>query len=479
VAFTASGTNPTKYQGTTNVDVLVKTPQDNNYIVYADKGNDAIDINSSTKSEITNASVYGQDGADKIEGESTKFISSHMQGGKGNDTITFGEFNSSRIYGGKDNDTISVTRLVDSTVQGSDGTDKIGTADVGFKVLNSAVYGGADNDSIYVGTLTGATVQGSLGSDTIQMATGDAILSKINGGGDNDSITIDSNVGEINKGSTLNGNKGADRITVETSVIIDEITVFGGSGNDNITITDSQTTISGDKGEDTIDSGTGTKVSVSGGIAGDTITLKGDTGTTQTVNGDEGVDTIVLGTTNSAGGATVMQGRTDSAAATLISGNSAGGDLITLEQTITFGGEVDVITDYVSSTDSLGLELTTSSTNISYFGATPTADATSVSYKDLVAGTTLEWQSTMDAGQTTVISGTFSETADTFVIGNEDTDNDLLVIQGNGSAITANTSMVVIVNAGTDTANTANSQFAAFGATTASAALTEYVNYIA
>jgi hypothetical protein len=475
VAFTASGTNPTKYQGTTNVDVLVKTPQDNNYIVYGDKGNDAIDINSSTKSEITNATVYGQDGEDKIEGAETKFISSHIQGGKDGDTISFGEFNSGKIYGGKGADTIGVTRLVESTLQGSDGADAIGTLNTGFKVLNSAVYGGADNDSIYVGTLTGATVQGSLGNDTIQMATGDSILSKINGGGDNDSITIDANVGEINKGSTLNGNKGADQIIVETTVIIDEITVFGGSGNDNITITDSQTTISGDLGEDTINSGTATKVSVSGGVGNDKIDANPTGTNTQSVNGNAGVDTVELG---AAGLTTVMQGRTDSAVATLISGNSAAGDKILADQVITFGGEVDVINNYDSTTDSLGLELTTTQTNISYFGVDPTTDDTAKSYKDMVVDADgLEWQSTIQAGQTTVISGLYSETTDKFTIGTEDDDIDLLIIQGNGSSLLANTSMVVLQAVGSDAAN--NAAYANFGASTTAADLTEYVTYVA
>jgi hypothetical protein len=351
----------------------------------------------------------------------------------------------------------------------------IGVADSGFKVLNSAVYGGADNDKIYVATLTGATVQGSLGNDTIQMATGDAILSKINGGGDNDTITIDSNVGEINKGSTLNGNKGSDQITVETTVVIDEITVFGGSGNDNITITDSQTTISGDLGEDTIKSGTAAKVSVTGGEGNDQITGEAAAGNAQSLNGNTGVDTVTLG---AAGSTTVMQGRTESAAATLISGNSDAGDLISKEQTITFGGEVDLIKAYDAATDSLGLELTTTGTNVSYFGVDPTSTATAVSYKDLVKDTDgLEWQSTIQAGQTTVISGLYSEANDEFVIGVEDEDIDLLVIQGNGSKITANTGMVVIKGVGTGIEG--DLTFQGFGATTDAATLTEYVAFTA
>jgi hypothetical protein len=307
------------------------------------------------------------------------------------------------------------------------------------------------------------------------MATGDSILSKINGGGDNDSITIDANVGEINKGSTLNGNKGADQIIVETTVIIDEITVFGGSGNDNITITDSQTTISGDLGEDTINSGTATKVSVSGGVGNDKIDANPTGTNTQSVNGNAGVDTVELG---AAGLTTVMQGRTDSAVATLISGNSAAGDKILADQVITFGGEVDVINNYDSTTDSLGLELTTTQTNISYFGVDPTTDDTAKSYKDMVVDADgLEWQSTIQAGQTTVISGLYSETTDKFTIGTEDDDIDLLIIQGNGSSLLANTSMVVLQAVGSDAAN--NAAYANFGASTTAADLTEYVTYVA
>jgi hypothetical protein len=305
------------------------------------------------------------------------------------------------------------------------------------------------------------------------MATGDSILSKINGGGDNDSITIDANVGEINKGSTLNGNKGADQIIVETTVIIDEITVFGGSGNDNITITDSQTTVSGDKGEDTIDSGTASKVSVSGGEGKDTIDANGTAGNTQSINGGTAVDTVQLG---AAGNTIVMQGREDSAVATLISGNSEAGDKILEDQVITFGGEVDVITAYDVATDSLGLELTTTGTNVSFIGHDGTgADGTAVSYKDLVIDAAgLEWQSTITNGQTTVIGGLWNEATDEFTVGDDDEDIDLMIIQGNGSAITANTSITVI-----DGGIAAVTGFAGFGrGTNAVTNVAEFVAYV-
>jgi hypothetical protein len=284
-------------------------------------------------------------------------------------------------------------------------------------------------------------VQGSAGQDRIDLNGTVSANSKINGGADNDSITIETTVGEVTKGSTVNGNKGADTITINNA-IVDEVTIFGGSGADIITNTVNQTTISGDKGDDVIKSGTGTKVSVSGGEGGDTITLEADAATeTATANGGVGNDSIVLG---GAGIATVMQGRTDSTAATAETGNAGSATAIVDGDIITYGNGIDVASA-TTLDDLFGLGLDTTEANYNFFGyqGTGVGAGASVNIKDGVAGASLTWGDLADNGRTTIMNGLLTN-GTTFTIGDDETDDDMLVIMGDGTGTTANTSAFVI-----------------------------------
>jgi len=341
------------------------------------------------------------------------------------------------VYGGKDADTIDVVQAINSTLQGSKGDDTIGTNTVAgsVKVTSSLVYGGADNDKIYFGEVTGSTVQGSAGADTLTMKTGDSILSKINGGADNDTILIEAAVGEISKGSTLNGNKGADKITIEDAVTIDEITVFGGAGNDTINAGANQTTISGDLGSDIIKGHKGDKTSVSGGDGNDTIT-NGGAGT-QTVNGGEGIDAVAL---DSTGVNTLMAGRTASAAATAVNYQNGANGALKKGDTITFANGIDVVTG-LAATDKIGAELNTTAANISYWGETAGgAD------KVLVNGANgaITWNDVnTEAGQTFAIAGTYDDAGKFTLNGDVDADH-LLIIQGSGSSVEVGTSAFIL-----------------------------------
>ena len=463
MAFTNTGGNPSSVQGTTAVDVLGMAPYTNNFVVKGDKENDIIRVDSPTTSDITNVTVYGQDGADKITAESTKVIAGLVQGGKGADTITLtGDVSQSTVYGGADGDTINVNIAFDSTLQGSKGNDVIrqlvGGNELGVKLTNSAAFGGEGNDTVNFNEIIGATVQGSKGNDTLNMKSGDSVASKINGGSENDTITIEAAVGELFKGTTLNGNKGSDKITIATTVIVDEITIFGGSGNDNITVTDTQATVSGDKGEDIILGGTGDKVSLSGGEGDDKIQSQSAAGKTTSVNGGVAIDQVTLG---AAGSTIVMQGRTDSNAATKVSGASATGDKVVEDQTFFFGNEVDVITNFDIGTDNVALQLVTTDTNIYFGGNTGNAAAFR---KDLQAVNEIEFNDLEQAGATTVLAGVWNETLDTFEIAYTNGANDLMIIQGNGAAVTANSSIVILDNVTSgDNAATSAQILAAFG----------------
>ena len=448
MAFTTTAGNPSSVQGTTAVDVLATAPFNENFIVKADKENDIINIDSSTVSDVENVTVYGQDGADRITAVSTKVISGLVQGGKGADTISLtGDVTKTTVYGGADNDKINVNLAVDSILQGSKGGDVIrnlvGATEVGVRLSNSAAYGGEGDDAVNFNDIIASTVQGSKGNDTLTMINGDSVASKINGGSENDTITIKAGVGEIFKGSTLNGNKGSDKIVVESTVIVDEITIFGGSGNDNITITDTQTTVSGDKGEDVILGGTGDKVSLSGGEGDDAITSQSATAKTTSVNGGVAVDTVTLG---AAGSTIVMQGREDSNAVTKVSGDSAAANKVVEDQVFTFGNEVDVVTSFDIGTDNMALQLVTTDTNIYFGGFTAAGGGAAFFSKDFAAVNEIEFNDLEQNGATTVLAGKWTESTDTFEIDFTNGANDLMIVQGNGSAVTANSSIVILDN---------------------------------
>lgn len=460
MAFTTTSGNPTTIQGTTLVDILSSVDLSGNFIVKADKEADAITLTSTTDpSQLTDVSVYGQDGADTITSPTAQLLRGRTQGGSGADTITYGTINTYKTYGGADADTITATTAVNSTVQGSKGNDTIGTANAAntvgtFTVTASKVYGGADNDTINAGITTGSTVQGSAGNDTINLSGTVSANSKVNGGSENDTINILNEVTEVTKGSTINGNKGSDQIVIEatagavTAAVVDEVTIFGGSGADTLDNNGGRTTLSGDKGADTINTGTGDKVSVSGGEGDDTINgeIANTANFTTSLNGGEGNDGIALANANTNSIQKVQQGRTDSTAATAVVGNGGAGDAIANGDTVVFGNGVDVVTN-MDVVDDLALGLTTTGTNITIqaWDEDGAGGAGYYQVKNLVAGalnSTTSWGELQEAGRTVILGGNYA--GNTFTVSNLVGGDDLLVIQADGNALTANTSMMVV-----------------------------------
>jgi len=438
VAFTTNAGNPTTIQGTDKVDVLSSVDLAGNFIVKADEAADVVTlVSTKDPSQLTDVSVYGQDGVDTITAPSAALFRGRTQGGEGADTITFsGNVNQYQTYGGADADTINIATVINSTVQGSKGNDIIGN-NTALSLTGSVVYGGADDDTITVGTVLASTVQGSNGDDTINVQGTVTANSKINGGGENDTITIEDAASIVAKGSTVNGNKGADILRVETGVEIKDITIFGGSGNDNIDVVDSQTTISGDNGADTITSGTAKDTSVSGGDGNDIVTMESVlAASTQSVNGGEGNDAITL-TNIGAAGTTVMQGRTDSSAATGFTGNGGAAEALADTDVIKMADGFDTVTNFELNT-AFGLQLSTTAANTQ----------TRATLNGGAVGGTLTWGNLTTAGQTSVLQGTYA--AGQFTIDDSDGAgaDDFLIIQGDGNALTANTSMLVLINDG-------------------------------
>jgi hypothetical protein len=464
VAFTTKAGNPTSITGTDKVDVLSSVDLAGNFIVKADKEADIISLVSTVEpSQLTDVSVYGQDGIDTITAPSAALFRGRTQGGEGNDNINYGNLNTYQTYGGADNDTINFTLGINSTIQGSKGNDTIGGLG-NVNVSTSKVYGGAGNDQIFAGAITSSIIQGSAGNDFLSLNGVISGKSKVNGGSENDSIDIFGTTNVAAKGSTINGNKGGDRIRVAQGAVLDNITIFGGSGSDNIAAFDQETTITGDKGEDTLGTGVADEVSVSGGdgidriavTTGNNLLINTDftgasnvvaaaAGNDSSVNGGAGNDIITM--TAAVGDTLVSQARTESTAATTATGLT-GGKVVANADSIVFANGLDVVTGFDTAaagtvTDQLGLELTTTAANLALAGLAGgdilngSAAGAAVTYGDVIA-----------SGQTTLLIGTVA--GNTFTI--DDTAAgaaiDVLVIQGDGSALTANTSAFVINNAG-------------------------------
>ena len=156
----------------------------------------------------------------------------YLVAGAGNDTITFTTASSNNltasIVAGEGNDTINIR---------DDSTQNLGVAGGGLHIA-----GNQGDDQIFLataGTLSANArdtfIGGGLGNDTITSFTGSlnvATDTTIKGGDNADSITI--NDGALVT-SIIEGNKGADFLTVEVSASTNG-SVGGGAGHDTILI---------------------------------------------------------------------------------------------------------------------------------------------------------------------------------------------------------------------------------------------------
>jgi Ca2+-binding RTX toxin-like protein len=286
-------------------------------------------INSSSFQQVEYIDARTGSGNDTID-VSSALISTYVQAGAGDDTIT-GSSGNDEIYTGTGNDTVNggagfdyVYLFRDSqtsniTINSSSfqqieyidartgsGNDTIDLSSVGYAVIRA----GAGDDSII----------GSSGNDTIYTEAG---KDTVNGGAGDDSIYGGNPfVNSVVTGDSLTGGAGFDRVFITTPStgfnltytnvnngtftdggIIKEIEglyVQGGSGDDNINAPaasyvsllgfDGNDTLTGGIGNDNLDGGNGNDI-LNGGAGDDNIS----TGTgNDTVNGGAGVDRILI-----------------------------------------------------------------------------------------------------------------------------------------------------------------------------------------
>ncbi len=209
--------------------------------------------------------VFGGSGRDTIIGSGGNDI---LNGEAGADSILGGDGNDS-ITGGNDNDTLRGGRG-DDTLNGGSGNDILG--------------GGGDNDIVQWDGLGD-------GVDTITETAGVVTLI-VQGDSSANNFVVDSSL------SLLTISEGAASITA--SNVVGQVSVFGGAGNDTVTINTISDvralilSIDGEDGNDTI-TGTGAslgKVSLtlSGGNDDDIIN---GTSSNDTINGNDGNDSLI------------------------------------------------------------------------------------------------------------------------------------------------------------------------------------------
>lgn len=194
-------------------------------------------------------------------------------GGIGNDSITIYSSGDALVYGDDNNtvtadgnDTIWVHAGDDASVAGEGGDDSLTV----YANDDATVSGGSGNDSIYVSAGDDATVSGGEGNDTVVVNAGHQ--ASVNGDSGNDSITVEARTARVDGGTD------DDVIVVQNhSEQALTVTVWGGDGNDSITVLSTSTggsgSVDGGLGNDTISTDLNNSYSITGGSGNDSISL--------------------------------------------------------------------------------------------------------------------------------------------------------------------------------------------------------------
>lgn len=357
-----------------------------NITVIGGGGNDTITTGSG------NDSVTGGDGADSITSGSGD---DYLSGGAGNDRFVVSSFDAKdTVVGGDGTDTLVISSTVTDSgvfanVSGVEILELSGATDVtlltgagSFTTVKQAT-GSANVITFAVGYTAATTVDISghtTDADKLVNAAGVAMTvtgnakdfvatTTITGGTGTDSLRITAdkgtsvftNITSVESVTLLDGIDGGETVTldlgsyataasIDGSALVGALTLTGGSATKNLTVTggagaDGLTTgagndsISAGSGADTISSGTGNDV-VLGGAGADSI----DAGAgNDSVDGGDGADTIIGG----AGSDTLTGG--------------AGADRFIFVDAQSTSVSTDTITDFVTGTDTLELQITLTS----------------------------------------------------------------------------------------------------------------------
>ena len=301
-----TGGAPDSYVGTSGVDSVTITNNNSAVDLVAYDSNDSVNV-ANASGFVSGYTLKGGSGNDVFTANTTTIAgNSFFNGNAGNDVITLNAFNgvsvtSSAIRGGQGNDTLALT----------------GSANV------SLVNGNMDDDTITTAAASNSSIFGGQGVDTLNIG-GATVLTVINGDRDNDRINLGNVVGSTLNQSTVYGGAGNDTITVLAGLATStDTSIYGGEGNDTLNGAAAVVAVRlyGEAGNDNITGGTVNDV-LQGGAGNDTIT--GGTGA-DLLTGGAGADTFVFAVG-------------DSFAATSLATSAA-----------FFGNGVDVITDFSST----------------------------------------------------------------------------------------------------------------------------------
>lgn len=236
-------------------------------------------------------SFVGTSGVDSIvfEGNTSNFFLGAQQA---NDFIGFdnvgalqtGTVNLATLKGGEGADTfanLGGVQLVSSWINGNANADVMGSVAAGLSVITGTLQGGQGADIISIALGQGSIVNGNKDNDTIQVTNGSAVSAEsLFGGQGNDTISLGVTAAVTFTGSIINGDDDNDLIQTQAAQAAGTFsgnTVFGGAGNDTINfgatagLIIDDITVNGDDGNDVITTGLGLDT-VNGGAGNDAIT---------------------------------------------------------------------------------------------------------------------------------------------------------------------------------------------------------------